>query len=328
MIYIAPDRTGYTNLPQHIISPELETLTGADMMISNFPIEQLNESTLQAHIQAKALFVQIKIGYDVLNFDGLHNFCARVQKARIPKNQAILLRVGDYWKDDDGLLRVRSSKPYGNTSWRDFRRAMIACELRGVTVSPECLQSMDELPEWIEDYQSIVNKVSNEGKRELYPVRPVPRFQPEDIWQEMIEVQPNDPRYIMVAGLDKFGEKRAISTFQYIVDNFPHIRVEHDNGKSEYVGIKLYHFWKVLTDEDEKGKAVHNIPGWGNGLRRSFREIIGLDKGKNLSIRGSDDFDYVKGWEAFRDEFRTRVSDGENANKVFNELSRMVDEFK
>jgi hypothetical protein len=187
---------------------------------------------------------------------------------------------------------------------------------------------MDELPEWIEDYQSIVNKVTDEGKRELYPVRPVPQFQPEDIWQEIVEVQPNDPRYVMVAGLDKFGEKRAISTFQYIVDNFPHIRVEHDNGKSECLGIKLYYFWKVLTDEDEKGKAVHNIPGWGDGLRRNFREIIGLDKGKNLSIRGDGDFDYVKGWEAFRDEFRTRVSDGENANKVFNELSRMVDEFK
>ena len=315
MIYIAPDRTSYTSLPEHIISSELEPLTGADVMISDFPIEQFNESTLQAHIQARALFVQIKIGYDVLNFDGLHNFCSRVQKAQIPKNQAILLRIGNYWKDNNSLLRIKGSQPYGDTTWRDYRRAMIACELRGVTVFPECLQSMDELPEWIEDYQSIVNKVSNEGKRELYPVRPAPQFQPDNIWQEMVEVSEDDWRYFLCAGLKGFGVTTANNVKDYLADNLPRM-----NGTG-------YYALKVLTDEDEKNKPVHNIKGWGDKSRDKLRVLLQLPPGYNLAVRHKDDFDYVKGWEAFRDEFRTRVSDGENASKVFNELSRMVDEF-
>jgi len=315
MIYIAPDRTSYTNLPQHIVSPELETLTGADMMISDFPIEQLDSSTLQAHIQAKALFVQIKIGYDALNFDGLHNFCARVQKAQIPKNQAILLRVGDYWKDENGLIRIRGNKPYGNTTWRDFRKAMIACELRGITVFPECLQSMDELPEWIEDYQFTVNKKIEEGKRELYPSRPVPQFQPDDIWQEMVEVSEDDWRYFLCAGLKGFGVTTANNVCDYLRDNLPHL---NSTG---------YYALKVLTDENKKGKPAHNVKGWGDKSRAKLRALLQLPPGYNLAVRCDGDFDYVKGWRDFGASFQKMVEDGHNAKDAFNGLMKMVKEF-
>lgn len=320
MIHIAPDRTQYPENLQATISPELEPLTGADMLISNFPLP-FSKETLQAHIDSKALFVQIKVGYDLLNFEGLHNFCARIQASRIPKNQAILLRIGDYWRDDNGLLRVTGSKPYGNTTWRDYRKALIALGLRGVTVFPDCLRSMDELLEWIEDYQSIIEKIYNEGKRELYPSKPTPQFDEDDIWQEFTEVNKNDPRYVMVAGLDKFGEKKAISTFQYIVDTLPHIRVEHDNGKSEYL-VTLYQFWKVLTDEDEKGKAVHNIPGIGDSMRKSFRNIIGLGEGYNLSVKDINDplsdTPFKDGWVTGLKVFEGLMNDlaKENGNKL------------
>lgn len=313
MIYIAPDRTGYTNLPKHIVSSELEPLTGADLMISDFPIEQLNESTLQAHIQAKALFVQIKIGYDVLNFDGLHNFCARVQKAQIPKNQAILLWVGEYWRDDDGLLRVKGNKPYGNTSWRDFRKAMIACELRGVTVFPEYLQSMDELFNWIEDYQAIINKISNEGKREIYPTRPTPQFQPEDIWQEIVEVSEDDWRYFLCAGLKGFGVTTANNVDDYLKDNL--------------LSSTGYYALKALTDEDDKNKPIHNVKGWGDKSRSKLRALLQLPPGYNLAVRCNDDFDYVKGWHDFGMSFKQMIEDGHSAKDTFNALMKMAKEF-
>lgn len=327
MIYIAPDRTQYPDNLQATISSELEPLTGADMLISNFPLD-FSEQTLQAHIDSRGLFVQIKIGYDVLNFEGLHNFCARAQKSRIPKNQAILLRIGDYWRDDEGLLRVKGSKPYGNTTWQNYRRAMIGCEIRGITVFPECLASVDELTDWIADYQIMIDKVSNEGKRELYPTKYTPQFEADDIWQEMYEVDKNDPRYIMVAGLDKFGEKKAIATFQYIIENFPHIRIEHtDNGKNEYTTC-LYYFWKVLTDEDEKGKAIHNIPGIGDKFRKWFRGVIGLTPGCNLSVTNNDNPDsFMRGWYAFGKSFEDMVTNGHSPKDSFNGLMKMVDDF-
>ena len=324
-IYIAPDRTGYPDNFQAEISAELEPLTGTDMLISSFPFGP-DQSTLQAHIDSRGLFVQIKIGYDALSFDGIHNFCARVQECKIPKSQAILLLVGDFWRDDSGLFRVRSQKPYGDTTWRNFRRAMIGAMARGITVYPEFLPSMNELPEWIEDYQDMLSKFEDEGKRELYPASIKPMFENEDIWQEMTEVDKNDPRYTMVAGLAGFGEKKAMATFKYIIENLPHIRIEHSNDKNEYVTC-LYHFWKVLTDEDEKGKATHNVPGWGDKSRQDFRQKIGLAMGENLCIRKMSDFDYTAGWEAFGQEFIKRVNQGNNPQEAFGQLMEMAKEF-
>lgn len=315
MIYIAPDRTQYTNLPRHIISPELEPLTGADMLISDFPIEMINESTLQGHIQSRALFVQIKVGYDVLSFDGLHNFCARVQKCQIPKSQAILLQIGEYWQDENGLLRLKGSKPYGNTTWRDYRKALIGCELRGVTVFPESLSSMDELPGWIEDYRAMIEKTINEGKRQIYPQPAPPAFVSDDIWQEVEELSPNTWEYLLCAGLKGFGIKTVEAIREYF-GTVPHLSADWG-----------FYALKVLTDK-ENGKLVHNISGWGNARADKLRGILGLPDNCNLALNGKINEDaFARGWYGALRSFRELVENGHNAKDAFNGLTKQANEF-
>jgi hypothetical protein len=93
--------------------------------------------------------------------------------------------------------------------------------------------------------------------------------------------------------------------------------------------INLYHFWKVLTDEDEKGKAIHNVPGWGNIGRKRFRETIGLLPGYNLSVQHWQDCQtgFIKGWYSFADTFIERIKAGGNAQEVYGQLIQMADEF-
>jgi len=313
-VSIAPDRTGYTDLPvEHIIAPELETLTGADMMISNFPIENLNKNTLQGHIQSRALFVQIKINEDCFNFDGIRNFCARVQKCGIPQSQAILLRVGEQWRDEENKVRIkhRNKYNYNNPDYNAYQRSLMVANLRGITIYPTCLQSMDELLEWIEDYQAIIRKVISEDKRDLYPIRPTPQFEPDNIWQNLIEVNEDDWRYFLCAGLKGFGPTTANNVMNYIHDNLPYL-----NGTG-------YYALKVLTDENEKREAVHNIKGWGKKSREKLRLLLQLPPGYNLAVSSESDHDFRAGWKGFGKMFMEEVSSGEDAKIVFNRLMKM-----
>jgi hypothetical protein len=276
------------------------------MAVSRLPIP-VDESTLNIHIQRQTLFVQIKIGYDILSFDALHNFCARVQKHRIPQSQAILLRVGEYWEDENGLFRVKKQKPYGKTTWNDYQRLLMSTMGRGVIIYPDCLLSMDDLQGWIDNQIAIQEKFEREGKRDIYPPRVEPYFSPDDIWQLVEEVDSNTIDYLLCAGLKGFGQKTIIAVREYFKKELPHLS---PSG---------HYFLSVLTDMED-GKLKHNVKGWGIKRAQKLRDILLLPDNINLSLNGNiTDKPYETGWLAFGEEFKKLLDWGmENNNGKLN----------
>lgn len=310
MIFINPDRTNLPPLPNSQICPGLEALTGADIVVSTLPIPPT--LALDLHIKEWSLFVQIKIGYDVLSFDALHNFCARAQKSKIPKTQAILLRVGEYWEDENHLLRLKSYKPFGTTTWNDYQRLLMACDVRGINVVPE-IRNIDELPQWIENRLAIAEKVLEEGLREVYPPRVSPTFTSDDIWQEVKEVSDDTWEYLLCAGLKGFGQGTVENVREYINKELPHI-LPGD-------GIDVL---RILTELDDKGKLIHNVKGWGEGKAGKLRSILGLTKGRNISLCFEDtETPYKDGWYQALSIFKQLIDDGHSVKNAFNAVMKL-----
>lgn len=312
-IFIAPDRTRYPNNLEAMVCPELEALTGADLAITRLPLS-ITKDTLKIHIEHRALFSQIKIGYDILNFDGLKSSIARMQVCRIPMPQCVLLFIGRDWQDDNDLLRIENSKPYGDTTYKTFLKLKRKWIARGGVV--DWLNNEDQLPMWIEAQLEAIEDVETEGKREIYPHRPVPTFEPDDIWQPVTEVPKDDIRYFLCAGMDGFGAKTGNNVVEYIQDNLSHLE-----------GSGFY-FLKVLTDEDEKGKAVHNVKGWGDKSREKLRLMLSLPKGFNLDVREMGQVkQYDEGWYSAMKSLKEMIEDGHSVKDAFNSLIKQANEF-
>lgn len=319
MIFYEPDVTKYPQefKKQARVNPGLEALTGTDFVITTLPL-LINQLTLQKHIDKHALFVQLKIGYDILSFDALHNFCARIQKCQIPKQQAILLQVGSYWKDENNYFRVKGKQKQGFTTWQQYRKMLMVNMTRGITVFPEQLESIDDLLGWIEDYQSALEKIEKEPNKEIYPPKQKLIFQPDDIWQLVEEVPKESWEYLLCSGLDGMGQKTVQAVREYF----------HNELLVPPTGHQVL---KVLTDQDENGKALHKISGWGDKRRKTLRNILFLPDGFNLEvIEKGIDKPYQKGWQVALETFKELVENGHNAQDAFNacvKLSREVIEF-
>jgi hypothetical protein len=312
--FINPDRTQLPDLPDSITCPGLEALTGADICLSHLDISPVK--ALPVHIANRSLFVQVKNGYDILSFDNLKHAIARMQKCKIPQQQCILLFIGKDWQDDNDLLRIENSKPYGNTTYKTFIKLKAKWRFRGGVI--DWLNDSEQLPMWTEAQLEAIQDIKNEGAREIYPARPVPQFEPDDIWQPITELDKNDIRYFLCAGMDGFGAKTANNTLEYIQENISHLD-----------GMGFYYL-KILTDEDEKGKPIHKVKGFGNKSRERLRGMLSLPKGFNLTIEEtglSELGRYADGWYGALRSFKELVENGHNVKDSFNSLMKQANEF-
>lgn len=316
-IFIDPDELKNTSLisdaiPDTIPCPGLESLTGADFAISRIPLP-LQESTLSIHIKKRTLFVQRKSGYDILSFDNLKRAIARMKAVGIPQQQCLLLLIGRDWQDDNSLLRVEGSKPYGETTYKTFIKLKAKWRFRGGVI--DWLNNIEQLSEWIEAQAEALDDVENEGKREIYPDRQLPIFEPDDIFQGVEEIPRDDIRHLMCSGLHGFGPKLANAVLDYSAEEF-----------QSSLGI---YYLKLLTDEDVKGKAVHNIKGWGNKSRTNLRNLLALPKGINIGFEHLDNDEgkqWCKGWLAFGESFKQMIDDGHNPVQTWQGLMKQCNE--
>lgn len=318
-IFYEPDATKYpSQFLEHkdvIKCPGLEALTGTDFAICRLPIPPTKSLAVQ--IKNRALFVQVKIGYDICSFDQLHQSIASMQSCKIPKGQAVLLPIGDYGQDDDGLLKLKGQRAYGNTKYETLGTIYDMWSMRGGTVEPLPPKDIDGLMAWIERKQKSIDKIEKEGTRDIY--RPAPAFEPDDIWQEVKDIQ--DWRKFLVSGIPGFGSKTANSIFNYVRDELP---------ESEY---NFYYVLHILTDEDEKGKALHNVPLWGDKSRKDLREKLGLPDGWNMG-QLMYRYAFYQGFQSFGNDFvaamkrRKKLSPqaiNEILGKLMNEAKEGID---
>ncbi len=309
-IFYEPDVTAYSKELLEVATKctGLEALTGADIVISNVPENPLTQTivnpvdNLQSHINCHSLFVQIKIGYDICSFDNLKSSIARMQKCQIPKGQAILLPIGEYWKDENSLLRVKHSKPYGNTQYNTLSTVYDMWSMRGGIVEPLPPKNIDDLLPWIKQKQKSLEKVNREGKRDIYAA--APEFISDDIWQVVEEI--TDYRKFLVSGLDKFGSKKAQAIFEHMNINFP---------EQQYSAFAAFN---IMTEEKD-GKPIHKIPLWGTTSRKEFRNVLGIPDGWNLG-EVTYRLAFYQGWKSFGTELKRLIEKGKSVKDAYTTL--------
>lgn len=245
-----------------ISNPGLEALTGSDFVISQHPIQVVQE-TLQSHIDGKSLFVQRKHGYDILNFDGLKSSISRMKKCDIPQQQCILLFIG---KDEPATLSdvdsdkftISGQEPYAEVTYKTLQKVKALWRYRGGVVDQ--IPYPEALAHWIEAQSEALQDVMEQGKREVYPSQQ-PVWESDDVWQEIEEVPRDDPRWLLCA-IDGIGPTIANRVRDYCI--------------AGGWGFTYYTALKVLTDLDVTGKSVHKVKGWGKGLRDKLRRMLDL----------------------------------------------------
>lgn len=311
-------------LPNSQPSPGLEDLTGCDFVVSNFPLP-FSENTLQSHIQSGALFCQRKSGYDFIgNFEQAHREIARIQACKIPMHQAFILAIGKYYPDDNGLLRITGKRPLDNNKSLKYDTFLaLEAEYRYSGVNVVKLNDENEIEIWINsqlrEYQTIKDR---NFKKELYPSTSTPITHPQDgvdYLQAVFEVPDDDIRYFLNSGLKGFGQKTANALVDYAKEHQGHL---------DAWGI---YYIKILTDEDEKGKAIHNVPNWGDKSRAKFRKILGLPKGYNLSVREEaldGEQQFKSGWRMALIVMRQLIEQGKSSMEAYNQVLNNPGDFE
>jgi hypothetical protein len=320
-IFIDPDELKSSSklpgIPDSIDCVGLEALTGADFVISQLPISPVDD--LQMHIEDRSIFVQRKSGYDMLSFDMLKSSIARMIKCGIPQNQCCLLFIGQDWEDDDGLFRVTNHKPYGETTYKTFIKLKAKWRSRGGIV--DWINKPEQLQQWIEAQLEVIEECDQQPRREIYPKRQTPDFEFDnfltDTWQEIVEVPSDDWRYFLCAGLDGFGPTTAKNLQEYIQNEQPHL---WESG---------YHALKILSEEDERGKPVHKVKGWGNKSRLKLRNLLALPKGYNLSVTeiGLRDL-FHDGWYGALKAFKDLIENGLSGQEAWAALMKQANIFR
>jgi len=310
-------------LPNSEPSPGLEELTGCDFAICKLPLP-IQENTIEAHIKSGALFIQRKSSYDFTgNFEQVWREIARVQKLKIPASQFYVLAIGRYKPDDNGLLRITGKRPLENNkklTYKTFLKLQEQLFCSGVRVVQ--LNDESEIEQWIEaTIETRQDITERDSKKELFIQNNYSIYEPEnepDILQEVIEVVDTDIRYFLACGLKGFGQKTANSLIEFAQTQTPQV---------DRWGVYAI---KLLTDEDEKGKAVYNIPGWGNKSREKFRQILGLPAGYNLSVQEIE-FDkeraFKQGWRMALTIFKDLLDKGHKPALAFEAVWNFTFEF-
>jgi hypothetical protein len=299
-IFVDPSELKETSLFPNSITvtpcPGLEALTGCDFAIARIPISPVN--ALDLHLKNKTLFCQRKSGYDALNFDQLWLEVSRMKQA-IPMQQCFVLFIGKFY-DKDGLLRIEGKRPVSQNEKFQYKTFLkIEAELGYSGVQARRLNDESELMTWIEAQYEELERIEERGnKKEVWIKQPKPFEENEDIWQEVKPIDDEDWRYLFFCGLSGFGPKLAQNVREYIQEHVDHV---WESG---------YFVLRILTEENEKGKAAHNIPGWGEKSRKKLRRLMGLPDKFNLSVDDLSTCDsHYKGWCDALDNFRVMVEE-------------------
>jgi len=201
-VYFDPDESHRFTSIESESCAGLEALTGADFLISDLPIDPIED--IQWHVDNGSMFVQIKSGYDfVLNHEQRHKFAARTQALRISHSRRLYLGVGDYKVDKDGFLICGTYKPLQKITWATFTQMQLDAMNRGIhwlTIRDE-----GELPMFIEQVSKLM-----EAPREVKVfTKQAYNWDNGDYWQQMEEVSQESMQHILACGLPGFGPKRA-----------------------------------------------------------------------------------------------------------------------
>ncbi len=163
----------------YISIPNLEALTGADIMVSpNVGLPNpVNELWISKHIESGAHLIQVKIGHDLpqsIADDRMKESQSKMLQIGAMPWQCILLPIGILTLDENGLALINKQHTYGQKmTWKQIKSALSTWRLRGGSVEFP-LSSGKQLNEQLEIYQEQIDKIiiDKQTERIFYPKTP------------------------------------------------------------------------------------------------------------------------------------------------------------
>ena len=198
-----------------------------------------------------AILVQVKHGLDLSSSLGtrLKEELYRMQSAGAKTYQSILLFVGSFVSDDNGLAKINNQLTHNHhkkTTWIQVQAAIDMWCIRGGSYRP--IHSGKRLSEWLELQEKHIKKINDNPCEVFYPERP------EYHGQYLEKIKDFRIALVTVPGL---GKKRLDNLYDYMLTN--------------NINLCLSDAMKLIT---ECPKKVEKIPLWGKKSIESVRRWL------------------------------------------------------
>ena len=282
-------------------SPVLESITGADVMVSPLSFPADTELLIKRHVKQGAVLIQFKYLSDLVHSiidERINTALARmIECGARHQYQRVIMGVGFYLPDKrDGkvltgeVLRQRDGKV--SMRWRrqepviDYQ-ALATVRRRigmrgGIFLNLTCL---DEVPGELCAMERDVRLLARQPVKELlgkdvnFPPDPP---EPDDPLQTPVEVK--DGRLVLAA-LKGIGPVKANALWDAIRGwNKQNRPLDRGFAVEDWEPALLQALaWASFYDPD--GLGIPKVPGWGKGTRRNVREQLGLEDGFDLWCR-------------------------------------------
>lgn len=227
----------------------IEALTGADLLITPWEMEGLDEHKLLAAARRGAL-VQVKRGEDLIasRMDG--RLLGSLAKMRERTSYPILLFIGDAEMNKSGGLLVNGERPHVRSfvPYSAFQNIVLTWQLGGglyMRIPTELV-----LPSWC---SMMLRRLKEERGRRTVS-RPV-----------KIDLLLQDPQEATLSTLPGVGPERARALWRALGEH-----------RAERTLLQAL-CW--ATDPD-----APKIPGWGPKTKQRVREFLGLEEGMEITL--------------------------------------------
>lgn len=253
-------------IPHAVVVPELEALTGADLMLSVLDMPATTPTLIRKHCAAGALLVQRKSGQDLVNSLGDHmtDQLARMHEVGTRQSQRVLLFTGCLSMGENGVAVIDGRDAMGRF-WA-AQAGLARWNDRGGVV--ETLPSDVFIPQWVERrLKHLAEYATPAGEvRFVYPPNEFPMDPPLPDDPLQLPIRVRDGR-VVLASLAGIGPKLAERIWEFCGENLG---------------------WALTLLSDEASPKVHKIPGIGVQMIRNIRQQCGLDGPVRLMLVGTD----------------------------------------
>jgi len=284
-------------------SPCLESITGADILVSPLNVPGTSESLIRMHIDNNAVLIQRKSLKDFVTSivdESINSSIARMIACGTKHQwQRIILATGFFLPDeDDGIVMVgepirhRAGKAFIKFSrveepainWKAFTSIRRRILFRGACLLP--LTCDAEIAGELHAMERDLAFLAGRPTKELLDLPSFPPDPPDpgDPLQEPVVVK--DGR-VVLAAFRGIGPAKAGALWDAIRE-WNQINKPLDRGwtlEQQEPTLREALFWASVSDREMY--ELPKVPGWGPGMRGRVREQLGLIEGQDLEFRQS-----------------------------------------
>ena len=243
----------------------LETLTGADVMLTNLGLP-ISLTMLPRHIEAGAVLIQLKFGRDLPSSLGerMKDSLYRMRELRAVASQCVLMYVGSLSCGRDGVAMIDGKAGRPKRSYTQVTSAIWKWCRRGGVYYPV---SASALAPTLKSMEMDIGR----GKEEFWPSPPPSEDYSEDVLEGLERV--GDWRVAFATLSKRVGPVRATALRDAMLEA---------GAADVFIQALL---WAASSKEERERLKVPRIKQWGDTVFDGVREaVFGRDVVEGMEI--------------------------------------------